>query len=236
MTSDNFTATGTYNGVINGVYISSASSTWGFSEFPFSAFDKNFNGTRWSTSSAPYNSSTGAYGGGFSTTISGSPYSGEWLQLRVPAATVITSYTIYTSSFDPQRTPVDFKVAGSNDGTTWTVIDTQTGITSWLSSSTSLTFTVTSNPPAYAYFRLVTNKNGGSGSNGYLSIGEWVINSVPANTDFYADTLGNLTTGAGSGQSLTSWLAGATGYVTTWYDQSGRGNHGRRRHLLTSRS
>lgn len=225
MTSDNFTATGTYNGITNGVYISSASSAWGGSEFPFSAFDKNFNGTRWTTSSAPYNGSTGAYGGGFSTTISGSAYTGEWLQLKVPSATVITSYTIYTSSFDPQRTPVDFKVAGSNDGTTWTVIDTRTGITSWLSSSTSLTFTVTSSPPAYLYFRLVTNKNGGSGSNGYLSIGEWVINNIPANTDFYADTLGNLTTAAGSGQTLAEWLGGATGYVTTWYDQSGYGTH-----------
>lgn len=225
MTSDNFTASGTYNGVTNGVYISSASSAWGGSEFPFSAFDKNFNASRWTTSSSPYNGTTGAYGGGFSTTISGSAYSGEWLQLKVPSATVITSYTIYTSSFDPQRTPVDFKVAGSNDGTTWTVIDTQTGITSWLSSSTSLTFTVTSSPPAYLYFRLVTNKNGGTGSNGYLSIGEWVINNVPANTDFYADTLGNLTTAAGSGQTLSSWLGAATGFVTTWYDQSGKGSH-----------
>jgi hypothetical protein len=223
MTSDNFTATGSYNGVTNGIYISSASSAWGGSEFPFSAFDKNFNASRWTTSSSPYNGTTGAYGGGFSTTISGSAYSGEWLQLRVPSATVITSYTIYTSSFDPQRTPVDFKVAGSNDGTTWTVIDTQTGITSWLSSSTSLTFTVTSGPPAYIYFRLVTNKNGGTGSNGYLSIGEWVINNIPANTDFYADTLGNLTTAAGSGQTLSSWLGGATGYVTTLYDQTSNG-------------
>jgi hypothetical protein len=28
-----------------------------------------------------------------------------------------------------------------------------------------------------------------------------------------------------TGQSLASWLGGATGYVTTWYDQSGAGNH-----------
>lgn len=43
--------------------------------------------------------------------------------------------------------------------------------------------------------------------------------------DFYADTLGNLTTAAGSGQTLASWLGAATGFVTTWYDQSTAGNH-----------
>ena len=40
--------------------------------------------------------------------------------------------------------------------------------------------------------------------------------------DFYSDNLGNLGVLLhGRGQSLTSWLNGATGYVTIWYDQSG---------------
>ena len=43
--------------------------------------------------------------------------------------------------------------------------------------------------------------------------------------DFYADRLGNLLTAPVTGQPLTNWLGGATGYVTTWYDQSGQGNH-----------
>ena len=43
--------------------------------------------------------------------------------------------------------------------------------------------------------------------------------------DFYADRLGNLLTAPVVGQSLANWLGGATGYVTTWYDQSGKGNH-----------
>lgn len=42
--------------------------------------------------------------------------------------------------------------------------------------------------------------------------------------DFYADTLGNLTTGPlNTGQTLASWLGGANAFMTTWYDQSGRG-------------
>lgn len=43
--------------------------------------------------------------------------------------------------------------------------------------------------------------------------------------DFYADRLGNLLTAPVTGQTLANWLGTATGYVTTWYDQSGRGNH-----------
>jgi hypothetical protein len=43
--------------------------------------------------------------------------------------------------------------------------------------------------------------------------------------DFYADRLGNLLTAPVTGQTLARWLAGGTGYVTTWYDQSGAGNH-----------
>jgi hypothetical protein len=42
-------------------------------------------------------------------------------------------------------------------------------------------------------------------------------------TDVYANTSGNLTIPGGT--TLTSWLSGATAYVTTWYDQSGFGFH-----------
>lgn len=42
-------------------------------------------------------------------------------------------------------------------------------------------------------------------------------------SDIYADVNGNLTTL--SGQTLSAWLAGATGYITIWYDQSPVGNH-----------
>jgi hypothetical protein len=55
-----------------------------------------------------------------------------------------------------------------------------------------------------------------------VNIAQWTLNPL---LDFYADTLGNLTTAAGSGQTLASWLGSATGFVTTWYDQSIAGNH-----------
>jgi len=46
-----------------------------------------------------------------------------------------------------------------------------------------------------------------------------------ATQDFYADRLGNLLTVPITGQPLSNWLGGATGYVTYWYDQSGKNNH-----------
>jgi hypothetical protein len=51
-----------------------------------------------------------------------------------------------------------------------------------------------------------------------------IPNQTSSTQDFYADRLGNLLTAPVVGQSLANWLGGATGYVTTWYDQSGRGN------------
>jgi len=44
-----------------------------------------------------------------------------------------------------------------------------------------------------------------------------------ATQDFYADRLGNLLTAPVTGTDLATWLGGATGYVATWYDQSGAG-------------
>jgi hypothetical protein len=79
----------------------------------------------------------------------------------------------------------------------------------------------------YNYFRMVVNATSGPDS---IQISSWVLNGPAAAyttgsaTDFYADRLGNLLTAPVTGQSLARWLGGATGYVTTWYDQSGKGN------------
>jgi hypothetical protein len=54
------------------------------------------------------------------------------------------------------------------------------------------------------------------------------IRRVSDNTtsDFYANNTGTIgTSNNGGGTSLSSWLTSTTGYVTKWYDQSGKGNH-----------
>jgi hypothetical protein len=47
-----------------------------------------------------------------------------------------------------------------------------------------------------------------------------------ATSDFYSNAFGQIGTQLdGSGTSLKSWLGTSTAYITTWYDQSGKGNH-----------
>jgi hypothetical protein len=216
-----------------GSYVANCSSFYSGSgtEQPWRCFDKNNNNSWWTTSAGVYSLSTGIYvGTAVSTTISGSAYYGEWISIQMPFAIILTSYTIYNASSAPTRSPNSFKIAGSNDGTTWTLVDTQTGQTSWYNTATSLTFKPSTQTTAYSYYRLCVNQTNAnlSGTQTYLSIGELILNgSVPslAAQDFYADRLGNLLTAPVTGTNLATWLGGATGYVATWYDQSGAGNN-----------
>lgn len=50
--------------------------------------------------------------------------------------------------------------------------------------------------------------------------------SDSATSDFYADPYGQFGTAVnGTGTTIESWLGTSTGYIATWYDQSGKGNH-----------
>jgi hypothetical protein len=98
-------------------------------------------------------------------------------------------------------------------------ISTPINLTAPLSSmtGTSLQSQITVAPTASYSLRAV---------NGVTTLAVQVYNAVTTATqNFYADRLGNLLTAPVIGQTLASWLGGATGYVSTWYDQSGNGNH-----------
>jgi hypothetical protein len=173
-----------------------------------------------------------------STTISGVAIKGLWIQIQLPTSMTLKSYQIitrtgYTTS--KIRLPANFYVVGSNDGTNWTQLDLQNyTVSSYNSIMTSIvvagetraqvTNTV-SNTIAFLYYRLVVLSV--TSSDGLLNFSNfWLYGDSPsyapnAAQDFYADRLGNLLTAPVTGQSLANWLGGATGYVTTWYDQSG---------------
>lgn len=155
----------------NGTYVVSASSEYGTStgEYIYAAFDSNPN-TCWTTSQMVYSTSTGAYTGAVSTTISGSNYAGEWLQMQLPYPVLVQQYTLSTRQNVLGRGPSGFQIAGSIDGTTWTLVDAQTGVTNWTNSG--LTF-IPSSPGFYSYYRLVANALNVNGS--YFSISEWSI-------------------------------------------------------------
>ena len=71
---------------------------------------------------------------------------------------------------------------------------------------------------AYAAYRV---------SSSYIGPTMTVRRSVDNVTlDFYANAYGQLGTALnGTGTTLESWLNTSSGYVTKWYDQSGKGNH-----------
>ena len=189
-------------GFYAGQYVASCS-RYDYGWSPIGAFDLTDSLPIWQVNSAY---TTGKYTG--ATTTAG--YGGEWIQLQVPSLVKITSYyinSVWTS---------DFVLLGSTDASTWTLIDTQTGLTNGqLKTITGL------NPSYYSYYRFVITKS-------YTNVSYPGFNNIilyGSNTDFYADRLGNLLTAPVVGQALADWLGGATGYVTTWYDQSGAGNH-----------
>jgi hypothetical protein len=216
-----------------GSYTASASS-YGGSSFGWKVFDKDIN-TVWNTNytytGAGANSSNTYIVNTYSTTVSGSTVYGEWVQIQMPMAIYPYTYTLtppYDAAVIQRGFPYQWTLAGSNDGAIWTTVDTQNGINTW-TNLTPKTFTSASSSTAYSYYRLIVQavNSYSTLTNQLLNISEWTVNGSNAswNTDFYADRLGNLLTAPVTGQSLASWLGGATGYVTTWYDQSGAGNH-----------
>jgi hypothetical protein len=207
-------------------------SNYGGSADGWKAFDKDIN-TVWNTNytytGVGTNSSNTYIVNTYSTTVSGSTVYGEWIQIQMPTAVYPYSYTITPPTQALQLGfPYQWTLAGSNDGSTWTSVDTQNSINTWVS-LTPKTFTSASSTTAYLYYRLIIQAvNSYSTQTSQLVwVAELSINGSNAswNTDFYADRLGNLLTAPVVGQSLANWLGGATGYVAKWYDQSGKGNH-----------
>ena len=144
----------------NGTYVSSASSDGGLTNgYAYAAFGGG--GGYWASSGGgQYNTGTGAYAGS-SVTIdaNATSYSGEWIQLQLPYAIILSSYTI-TSSYVTGYTPKSFVLLGSSDGTTWYAVD---GRTPGGASEAALSGLVCSNlsggTRAHSIYRLVITSN-----------------------------------------------------------------------------
>ena len=167
-----------------GTYVASASSELGATnaEYAYKAFDKNYYSasnavatTQWTSATASY-STTGAYTGAYSTTMSATAYTGEWIQLQMPQNIILKYYTV---NVNLARYPVSLYLGGSADGSTWTLLDTRTGL-SWGSSEYTKSFTV-STTTAYNYFRIVIGSLLTGASANYANMGQ---------IDFFGDQEG----------------------------------------------
>jgi Domain of unknown function (DUF1735)/F5/8 type C domain len=94
---------------------------------------------------------------------------GTWFQLKFPTAVAAGAYTFTSANDASGRDPKDWKLQGSNNGTTWTDIDTRSGE---LFPSRYLTkrFEIAGTPAAYTYYRIYMTANNGSS---LFQMAEW---------------------------------------------------------------
>jgi len=93
----------------------------------------------------------------------------KWLQYQFTSGKVITRYDIYTRNGDlGGRKPKNWTLSGSNDGTNWTTLDTQTNQFDATGTVDSNSYSV-SNSTSYTYYRLNISADWGDS---YMGIGE----------------------------------------------------------------
>ncbi len=91
-----------------------------------------------------------------------------YVQLAFDAVTNIDAYTITSGNDAPERDPKNWNLQGSNDGASWTTVDTRTGET-FAGRTFTRTFNL-ANEVSYRYYRLnITAINGA----GLIQISEW---------------------------------------------------------------
>jgi hypothetical protein len=156
----------------------SASSEYGHdgSEDSMHAFDEYSRTTFWTQvrPSGWYDASGSYPGPAFTTLEAGAVYTGEWLQVQLPAAVTIRSYALKTRYSSLDRGPRAFKLAGSADGATWTTLDTRTGVTDWALDGFVFGLDV---PATFAFFRLCVHENNGDS---WLSVADFALYDAPA--------------------------------------------------------
>jgi len=131
----------------NGNYVVTASSVFDGNYPPWRVFDKQ-NGLPWLSSTSYSTTSPYAATSGGPTIVSSISYTGAFLQIQLPTAIILKSYLITpsTSSF------TNWIIAGSIDGSTWSLVHSQQGRT-W-NLGVEILFT-TQNTLPFLYYRII---------------------------------------------------------------------------------
>jgi hypothetical protein len=199
-------------GKFQGSYIASSSTSaygWGAP----GAFALNNSGNQYIWQVGNYPVGGGSLSTPTTTTTGATNYNGEWLQFQTPFPINLTGYSAGTDFL----TSVVLLASTTGATSSWILVDSKSAITVGSTiTNTGLNFA------GYSYFRFVVIT---STINYPLLRNVRFFGTVPSLAqDFYADERGNLLTAPVIGTTLQNWLGGATGYVRTWYDQSGKGN------------
>lgn len=109
-----------------------------------------------------------------------------WVQQTFDMSVGVNAYTMTAGNDAPDRDPKDWKLEGSNDGNSWTVLDTKTDATFDLRNKTNIYYL--DSQVSYQYYRLNITANAGSGN---MQLSEWRLlnyddidkeSSAPADT------------------------------------------------------
>ena len=146
----------------NGLVASSSSNTSNWEAWR--AFDTSIT-TGWHSTDSPtrYAATTGLYTGAITTTdTSSTVHSGEWIQLQASSAFLLTEFTITPrQQFGNERSPRSFVILGSNNGSTWNLLFTETNKNDWpTDNGPAVTFNITNPTTSYSYYRLVVKRVG----------------------------------------------------------------------------
>ena len=181
----------------NGTYIATQSSiaenrpAWGAlcgstSNFWHCAYPGNGAYTQFPYDNAdPYASYVGGGSGFYQTTIvDGATYAGEWIQVKTPYKYSLTSYSLYPREGGSWsgRGFKKFYVVGSNDGITWSLVDSQDLATPPTQLLKTFDLPVVKNN-TYSYYRLIVNKLFSGGSGVVAHISQWNLfgtNYIPS--------------------------------------------------------
>lgn len=158
----------------NGTYTYTASSQFSTSsDVPGNAFDKLIATNSWWSTAARYNTSTGAYTGALTTTVSGTAYAGEWIQLQCPTAFVPVYILLYEY---PDRNAVSEIVAGSTNGSTWTLLNFETTVPA-LSGYRHIYLNTTT---AYNYYRYIIRSINPANGSGLFTLTQMAVFGAPS--------------------------------------------------------
>ncbi|QEC54002.1 F5/8 type C domain-containing protein [Anseongella ginsenosidimutans] len=97
-----------------------------------------------------------------------------WMKLEYAEPVIVRAYTLTSANDADTRDPKDWKLQGSNDGTTWTQLDSRSGETfSERFQTRRFDF---DNSTAYKYYRIDITANNGSS---LFQLAEWRLIRVP---------------------------------------------------------
>jgi hypothetical protein len=129
---------------------------------PYVMFDGSHNTGWYGLSNSYY---LGNYTGSTNTTVSGVVIPGTWIKVETDSPFYLASYTIRSELENKTRAPNTWTLAGSNNGSTWELVDQQTNIPdgSYSVSSTNISKTIQVNntTTAYKVYRFIFTKTNG---------------------------------------------------------------------------